>query len=303
MQSTSTILLIRPANFGFNEQAAVTNSFMNMPTQTWPVHQQALEEFENFTECLKQNGVKVIIVDDTESPHTPDSIFPNNWFSTHSDGKLFLYPMQAENRRMERREDILEQLNKQFKITETCDLSYFESENKFLEGTGSMVLDRNNKLVYACLSPRTNLDVLHEFCSKAGYTPITFTALGQNGKAIYHTNVMMCLGDTFAIICLESIKDNEERKKVATSLESSGKEIITINYTQLNQFAGNMLQLKNHYENLLVMSEQAFNALEKYQAFLLEKHCKLVHCPLDTIESVGGGSARCMIAEIFLEPR
>ncbi len=295
--------MIRPVRFGFNEQTALSNSFQDEQQRNNPVQDAALKEFDHMAEVLKANGVDVIIVEDTPEPHTPDSIFPNNWISTHSDGSIYLYPMAAENRRHERRTDIVQLLRQNFEVTELTDLSFFESEGKFLEGTGSMVLDRVNKLAYACLSPRTNNAVLDEFSGRSGYKTIGFHAFADK-TPIYHTNVMMCLGKSFTVICLESVPDEDEKALLSTNLKNSGKKIIEISSDQMHHFAGNMLQLKNNRgENLLVLSEQAYNSLNNQQISQLGSYCKLIQVPLNTIETSGGGSARCMIAEIHLPRR
>jgi hypothetical protein len=300
MQSTSSILMIRPVNFGFNEQTAGSNAFQ-VKAEGEHIHRQALQEFDNMVSKLLSEGIDVTVIEDTPSPATPDSIFPNNWISFHGDGTVYLYPMQAENRRAERRQEILENLGKGFNIEDIRDLSYFEKNGKFLEGTGSMVLDRDNMIAYACLSPRTNTEVLSKFCEMEGYSACCFHAADSNGIAIYHTNVMMCVGEQFAVICLESIEDQQERQQAISSLENSGKEIVDISFEQIAQFAGNMLNLKSKSgESLLVMSERAFNSLNAEQVQRLEKYSRLVYSPIETIENNGGGSARCMIAEIHL---
>lgn len=295
---TSHLLMIRPVKFGFNEQTAGSNAFQKNGEQT-EVQKKALQEFNAFVEILKKNGVDVTVIDDTLEPHTPDSIFPNNWISFHEDGSIFLYPMQAENRRLERK--VFNTIKEAFEEVSVHDLSHFEQQNQFLEGTGSMVLDRENKLAYACISPRTDEEVLNEFCNLSGYKVIPFHAVDQFGKAIYHTNVLMTIGDNFAVICLDSIADHTEKKAIKEVLQQSGKEIVAISFEQMNAFAGNMLQIKNQFaESLLVMSETAFLSLKEAQIKTLEKHSKLIYAPLNTIEINGGGSARCMIAEVFL---
>jgi hypothetical protein len=302
MQSTSNILMIRPVAFGFNAQTADSNAFQTEDENQHLVQQKALEQFDCFVNILKANGVNVTVVNDTPEPHTPDSIFPNNWVSFHNTGDIFLYPMQAENRRLERREDIIRKLEEIFKANHVIDLSRFEVKNQFLEGTGSMVLDRVNKITYACLSPRTNPEALNAFCDYTGYKAVTFNAADQNNKAIYHTNVLMAIGSKFAIICLESIADEQEKQAVITSLKQSKKEIIEISFEQMNQFAGNMLEVLNTAgKTLIVMSQTAFDSLTDHQKDKLEKCGKLVYADISTIETNGGGSARCMIAEIHLE--
>ncbi len=300
-QSTSHILMIRPVNFGFNEETAASNAFQNRNAVKDGVNEKAQEEFDRMVNTLCSNGVDVTVIDDTHEPYTPDSIFPNNWVSFHADGGIFLYPMQAENRRLERREDIIAKLEDSFAVKHIIDLSRFEVEDKFLEGTGSMVLDRVNKIAYACLSPRTNREVLDLFCEQAGYTAICFDAADEKGKAIYHTNVLMCVGSAFAVICLDCIPNPHEKIVVKESLLSTQKEIIDISFEQMNQFAGNMLEVKNAGgENLIVMSLNAFNALSTGQKIDLGKYGKLIYSDINTIETNGGGSARCMMAEVHL---
>ncbi|MDB5091185.1 MAG: amidinotransferase [Mucilaginibacter sp.] len=300
-QSTSHILMIRPVNFGFNEETAGSNAFQNRNANKDGVNEKAQQEFDRMVNTLCSNGVDVTVIDDTHEPYTPDSIFPNNWVSFHDNGEIFLYPMQAENRRLERREDIIAKLEDNFAVKHIIDLSRFEVEDKFLEGTGSMVLDRVNKIAYACLSPRTNREVLDLFCEQAGYTAISFDAIDEKGKAIYHTNVLMCVGSSFAVICLDSIPNPHERIVVKESLLSTQKEIVDISFDQMNQFAGNMLEVKNaEDETLIVMSKNAFTTLDDNQKTSLEKYGKLIYSDINTIETNGGGSARCMMAEVHL---
>jgi hypothetical protein len=307
MQTTSHILMIRPVRFGFNEQTAESNAFQNAEAAAQSkdtAQQRALEEFDQMVNRLRGVGVDVIVVDDTPEPHTPDSIFPNNWVSFHQDGTVCLYPMQAENRRLERSLQVIEDLEKRFFIENVIDFTNYEATGKFLEGTGSMVLDRVNKMAYACLSPRTNPDVLNDFAEKLGYRIVSFHATDSQGKKIYHTNVVMSVGDSFAVVCLECIRDEKERFHVRNTLERSGKEVIAITMKQLNHFAGNMLQVINQRgERLLVMSSQAYESLSLVQIRTLEKYARLVEFGLDTIETNGGGSARCMMAEVFLPLR
>lgn len=293
--------MIRPVAFGFNAQTAQSNAFQTEQANQQMVQQKALAEFDRFVKVLRDNGVNVTVVEDTAEPHTPDSIFPNNWISFDSSGDIYLYPMQAENRRLERREDIVRSIEEHFEANHVIDLSRYENKNQFLEGTGSMVLDRDNKIAYACLSPRTDVMVLQAFCDYAKYQPVTFYATDQRGQAIYHTNVLMAVGSKFAVICLESITDADERKTFTDSLHKSGKEIIEITFEQMNHFAGNMLEVKNDAgETLIVMSETAFNSLNTAQKLALEKYGKIVYADISTIETNGGGSARCMMAEVHL---
>jgi hypothetical protein len=300
-QATPNILMIRPVSFGFNEQTAGSNAFQNRDENNREVQEKALKEFIHFVQVLRENDVNVIVIDDTKEPHKPDSIFPNNWVSFHADGNVFLYPMQAENRRLERREDIINQLEDNFKVHRIEDLSRFELENKFLEGTGSMVLDRDNKIAYACLSPRTNEQVLALFCEQTGYKAITFQAFDHINIAIYHTNVLMGIGSKFAVVCLDSIIDKHEQDEVIASFKTTHKEVIPISFDQMNHFAGNLLEVKNLAdETLIVMSQTAFQSYNEQQKAILSKYGKLVYADINTIETIGGGSARCMMAEVHL---
>ncbi|QEC65720.1 amidinotransferase [Mucilaginibacter ginsenosidivorans] len=295
--------MIRPVNFGFNEQTAGSNAFQNRNAEQEQVQARALKEFDNIVSVLCENGVDVIVVDDTSEPHTPDSIFPNNWVSFHGDGNVFLYPMMAENRRLERREDIIMRLEDRFNVKHVVDLSRFEHEHKFLEGTGSMVLDRENKIAYACLSPRTDKEVLDVFCKESGFKPVLFHAVDENAMDIYHTNVLMCVGSGFVVICLESIKDNGEKEQLLNSFKKTKKQVIDISFDQMNHFAGNMLEVENKLgESLVVMSKSAWNSLNYDQKAILSSFSKPVYADINTIESNGGGSARCMMAEVHLPP-
>jgi hypothetical protein len=292
--------MIRPVNFGFNAETAVNNAFQ-VAGQDDAAQDKAAKEFDAFVQVLKDNGVDVTVVNDTPEPYTPDSIFPNNWVSFHRDGTIILYPMFATNRRQERKPGVLQQLGEKFSINKKIDLTSYEPQNKYLEGTGSMVLDRDKKIAYACISPRTDKTILEDFAKQMGYRPVPFTSVDQNGKAIYHTNVMMCVADRYVVICLDSIADKKERAMVEKVISESGKQIITITLDQMNHFAGNMLQIENNKgEKLLVMSSQAYKALHMGQVEQLESFNKIIHSSLDTIESNGGGSARCMMAEVFL---
>jgi hypothetical protein len=302
MQCTSQVLMIRPVRFGYNAETAVNNYFQQ--TVDHSVQEKALEEFDALVLKLRSHKIIVNVVEDSIDPHTPDSIFPNNWISFHEDNSITLYPMFAENRRKERKETVLQFIRTHFNIAQINDLSYYENSDKFLEGTGSMVLDRENKIVYACLSPRTNEDVLDHFCQLYQYSKVVFTAADSNGNLIYHTNVMLCIGSRFAVVCLEAIPDEQEKMLVIESLESSGKEIIPISLQQLHHFAGNMLELENtDGECILVLSTQAYQSLNQQQISSLEKYATILHSSLNTIETAGGGSARCMLAEIFNTPK
>ena len=294
--------MIRPVNFSFNAETAVNNAFQSEATQG--AQQQALGEFEGFVALLRNNGVDVTVIDDTPNPYTPDSIFPNNWVSFHEGGTVCLYPMYAVNRRLERKPEVLEQIARRFRIQITLDFSGYEQKERFLEGTGSMVLDRDGKIAYACLSPRTDRQVLLDFSEKMGYTPEIFTAVDGMGRAIYHTNVMMCVADRYVVVCLEAVPDPVEKKSLADTILQTGKAIVPISLSQMNQFAGNMLQVHNgNGEKLLVMSTQAYASLQPAQISQLTEFNRILHAPLTIIETNGGGSARCMMAEIHLEKR
>lgn len=300
MQQCSRLLMIEPVQFGYNEQTAINNSFQQKITGD--IQQAALTEFKAFVALLEKNQVDVTVIKDSLLPVTPDALFPNNWLSFHEDNSIVLYPMFAANRRLERKEHILHILREKFVISTISDLSRYEQEGKFLEGTGSMVLDRINKIAYACLSARTDIEILDEFCKLKGYTPLAFHATDENHQEIYHTNVMMCVADSYAVICLDSIRNDDERNKVIASLNSTGKEIIPISTDQMNRFAGNMLQvISNTGELLLIMSEQAYYALWEDQKKKLGDLNRMIYTSLRHIETSGGGSARCMLAEVFNE--
>jgi hypothetical protein len=290
--------MIRPVSFAFNEQTAATNTFQSTDRGRQDVQQRALREFNNMAAQLREAGLNVMIVDDTEDPHTPDSIFPNNWFSTHEEGVVVLYPMQAENRRQERRPDIFETLSQYYLLFDMLDLTEYEKEDKFLEGTGSLVLDRDLRIAYAALSPRTHKDVAQAFANKLGYELLAFHAVDKNGIAIYHTNVVMCVAEQFVVVCLDCIKDVAEQHRL---IQSTSKEIIPISQSQLEKFAGNMLQAKNSSgELLLLMSKTAYDSLTAEQVTSLEKYNRILYFDIATIEQHGGGSVRCMLAENFL---
>ena len=302
MQTTSHILMIKPVSFGFNAETAVNNAFQ-VNTAESGVQQNALKEFEDFVELLRSNGVDVTVIEDTPLPHTPDSIFPNNWISFHHDGTLLLYPMYAVNRRTERKAHVLDQIQQKFQVKNKLDLTGYENQNIFLEGTGSMVLDRDNRVAYACLSPRTNEKALEEFCRLMNYRPVVFNATDGNGQPIYHTNVMLCVADQYVVICLESISDPMEQKMITENIRNSNKSLVVITLHQMQHFAGNMLQVENNKgEKLLVMSSQAYEALTIEQLQELNRYNRILHSPLTTIETNGGGSARCMMAEVHLQP-
>ena len=302
MQSTSKVLMVRPVRFGFNEQTAGNNSFQKRGYEL-SAQDMALEEFDNFVTLLRANNVEVVVVKDTPEPHTPDSIFPNNWFSTHASGELVLYPMCAPNRRLERKESVLnviKEIGERGKMRRIVDLTHWESENLFLEGTGSLIFDRKNRIVFACRSPRCDIAVLEDLCEKLDYEFLDFGAYDRDGKPIYHTNVMMCVGDKFVVACLDSIKNIDERTEFISFVEDCDKELIEISIDQMEQFAGNMLQLRSTGgEPLLIMSATAKRALTTDQLENLMSYCKIISPELESIETNGGGSARCMLAEIF----
>ena len=315
MQTTDKVLMIRPVRFSYNSQTAVNNAFQESGIPEELSQRQALKEFDAYVEMLRNEGIEVMVVEDTATPHTPDSIFPNNWLSLHSADELaegasrvaVLYPMFAENRRAERRQDIIEALTGA--VAPSCasaallDLTSYEKRNLFLEGTGSLILDRNEHLAYACQSPRTCEEVLEEWSSKMGYDYFLFHAEDMNGNPIYHTNVMMSVGEQLAVVCLDAITDIEERMSLIELLEESDKEIVEISLEQMNEFAGNMLQLHTVKEGelkyIMVMSARAKDSLDQDQIEAIEKYCKIVAPDLEFIERNGGGSARCMLAEIF----
>ena len=306
-QTTNSILMIRPVAFRMNEQTAVNNYYQKVLDGLLPatVNAKAQQEFDAFVEKLTAAGVDVTVVDDTLNPDTPDSIFPNNWISFHENGDVALYPMFAENRRQERREDILDILeDKGFVINNIVDYTSAEEDGFFLEGTGSLLLDRANAKAYCALSPRADEELFIEFCEDFDYAPVIFEAfqtVDSERKLIYHTNVMMCLGETFAVICADCIDDKKERKMVLDNLKENGKEIILITEAQMNNFAGNMLEIRGaNDKRYLVMSAAAHQSLTPKQIEQLEKHAEILSSSLDTIEACGGGSARCMMAEIFL---
>ncbi|MGB5318432.1 citrulline utilization hydrolase CtlX [Eudoraea sp.] len=305
-QITNTILMIRPVAFRMNEQTAVNNYFMeDLAMKNQAINQAAQKEFDSFVEVLRSHNIEVIVIEDNLKNDTPDSIFPNNWISFHANGTVVLYPMFAENRRKERREDILDTLeNRGFHIEQIVDYTSAEKEGIFLEGTGSILMDRFNEKVYCALSARAHEELVIEFCEDFECTPVIFSAyqtVEDKRLPIYHTNVMMCLGENYAVICLDSIDDKKEKKNVLNHLKKDGKEIITITEEQMHHFAGNMLQVADSNEQrYLVMSSAAYNSLTAEQLSTLEKYNPILHSSLDTIETCGGGSARCMMAEVFL---
>ncbi|MGH2553005.1 MAG: citrulline utilization hydrolase CtlX [Chitinophagaceae bacterium] len=306
MPLANTILMIRPAAFGFNAETAVNNYFQSLrqPFNHQAIQQSALKEFDNMVKTLRDHHIDVMVIDDTKEPAKPSAIFPNNWFSTSPDGFVYVYPLYAPSRRLEKRDDILKTVAQKFMVKDVQDWSEFETEGKFLEGTGSMVMDHENKLIYAAVSERTSLSVLEKFAASNEYQAIAFLATDKNGRPVYHTNVVMTLGEEFCILCEEAIDEEWELIAVRQLLESTDHSIISITKDQMHQFAGNMLQLQNKKEEkILVMSQTAFDSLRKEQRRMLEAYCKLLPVAVPTIEEVEGGSVRCMIAELFLEKK
>lgn len=304
MQTTDTVLMIEPIAFGYNAETAKNNYFQVEQTGS-DIQSKALAEFNTFVGKLRGKGINVITIKDTLDPHTPDSIFPNNWVSFHKDGKVVLYPMFASNRRVERRDDIIESIKDQgFEVSDIDDWSFSETQGHFLEGTGSMIFDHDNKIAYGSVSLRLDENLFREFCNKYGFTPVVFHSyqtVGTERLPIYHTNVMMCVADKFVVICLDCIDDELEREKVIETIKNSGKEIVEISENQMQQFAGNMLQVQNKDgEKFLVMSQTAYQSLTSEQVAAIEKYCEIIYSDLNTIEVNGGGSARCMLAEVFL---
>ena len=294
------ILMVRPYQFYFNQQTAANNFFQsNINIEN--ANELAIAEFDAMVEKLRAHQIKVNVVQDTKDPSTPDSIFPNNWVSTHEGGTLCLYPMFAQNRRAERKLSVIDFLESNYQIQNTLDLTDLEKEGIFLEGTGSMVLDHQNKLAYGCLSERLDKNAFYEWCDKMQFKAIAFKAVDDKAQPIYHTNVMMCMGDQFVVICLDSIPNEKEKQMLVDSFDQTNKEVITISQDQLNHFAGNMLQVFDTNEKPhLIMSEQAYNSLKTEQVKSLEKYNPLLPISIPTIEALGGGSTRCMMAEIYL---
>ncbi|MFN4253835.1 MAG: citrulline utilization hydrolase CtlX [Saprospiraceae bacterium] len=302
-QTTRHILMVRPANFGFNEETAANNAFQKRDGSLTPdeIRQAARDEFDAFVQKLRDAGVHVIVARDSAKPIKPDAIFPNNWVTFHQEGLVVTYPMFSPARRRERRRQIIEEVLAQgFRSERRVNFEFNEKLNRFLEGTGSIIFDHQHRLAYACLSPRTDAALLGELCQTIGYEPVVFHSVDEHGQDVYHTNVMMALGETFVVICLDSVRDPQERAMLEAKFAATGKEIVDISHAQMNLFAGNMLQVRNEHEPILVMSETAYKSLNANQISTLERHTKLLHSDIHTIETYGGGSARCMMAEVFL---
>jgi hypothetical protein len=298
--------MIRPASFQFNEQTAASNDYQQKTSLSkQEAIEKAQEEFDNMVEILEQNDINVWVIEDTIQPEKPDAVFPNNWISMHQNGDVYMYPMKALNRSAERRPDVIEFIEDNFEVSNVFDWSKYEKNGLALEGTGSMIFDHAHHKVYACISPRTNEKLLRKFCLEINYEPIVFHAYKRNGAEQYHTNVVMCIGEEFAVVCLDSITNKAEKNEVKSSLEENGYEIIEITMEQLEKhYAGNMLQVYNDKRlSFLVMSERAFKSLTTHQLNQIEAHTEIIAIPIYFIEEVGGGSARCMMAEIFLEEK
>ncbi|MEE8427559.1 MAG: arginine deiminase-related protein [Woeseiaceae bacterium] len=303
-QLASSVLMIRPARFESNPQTAASNRFQGK-TDASPDEQQesALVQFDDLVSDLGANGIEAIVVEDTSEPHTPDSIFPNNWVSFHADGRVVLYPMEADNRRTERRMDIVESLDTTygFQVSEVVDLSHHEQTGHFLEGTGSMVLDRVNRIAYACLSSRTQLDVLGDFAQRLEYDVVAFDAVDRDGVPIYHTNVLMNVGEKLAVICDRAIARDDQRAAVLRRLQETGHDVVSLDHDQLDAFAGNMLELRNkNGDRMLTMSQRAYDSLDKKQQRKLRDNGSIITTVIDDIENSAGGSVRCMLAEVHL---
>jgi hypothetical protein len=303
-QLASTVLMIRPARFESNPLTAASNAFQGRSNASPAAqHLAAVREFDTLVDALRASHIDVVVVADTAEPHTPDSIFPNNWVSFHGDGRVVLYPMEAINRRTERRADIIESLAGEygFQVSDVLDLSEHELAGHYLEGTGSMVLDRANRIAYACISSRTQLGPLGDFAQRMDYNVVTFDAIDRNGTPIYHTNVLMNVGEFLAVICADAIPDDDQRVAVLASLRNTGHNILLINYDQLDAFAGNMLELRNKDgERVIAMSTRAWTSLDAAQRASLQDNGIVVHVPIDDIEDSAGGSVRCMLAEVHL---
>jgi hypothetical protein len=300
-QAPSSVLMVRPSFFGFNPQTAVTNAFQMEQTESvQEVSKKAVDEFNRMVDTLMAHDIDVIVVDDPTDPPKPDAIFPNNWISFHEDGTVILYPMLAENRRLERTIPVIDILKPKFQVKQVIDLSKYEKENQFLEGTGSVVFDYPNRIAYSCRSARTNETVLHELCKNLNFRPILFNAVDETGQSIYHTNVLMCVGSRFAVVCLDAIKKDEDQEILLQSFSATHHQVIAISYEQLHLFAGNMIEvLTKSGEPVVLISEKAFLSLLPGQLNAITKYAELIPLSIHTIEQYGGGSVRCMVAGIF----
>lgn len=303
-QATSSLFMVRPAHFAFNEQTAASNTFQNATVSITDIQAKAIAEFDAAVCTLREKGIEVWVIEDTDEVIKPDAVFPNNWISTHEDGTVVLYPMLTPNRRAERRMDVVTELENNFQVAKIIDLSNYEARHQFLEGTGSIVFDHTARVAYACLSPRTHLAVLLQLCNEIGYTAISFHAVNEHNVEVYHTNVIMGIGADFAVICLASIQDEKERNSVVQSLLQSGKEIIDVSFDQIKSFAGNVLAVNGKNDlSYLAMSQSAFESFTKEQLAQIGKYCQILPIPIPTIETIGGGSVRCMLAQNFLKKK
>jgi len=300
-QAPSSIVMVRPASFGPNPQTVFTNAFQKgQPAHNAEISKQALEEFDRVVEKLRAYDIDVIVVEDSHGPQKPDAIFPNNWISFHEDGSVILYPMMAENRRLERTIPILKTIKTKFQVGQILDYSHKELSNEFLEGTGSVVFDYQNKIGYACRSARTHEGILNEVCLTLGYKPVLFDAVDENDHPIYHTNVLMCVGTHFAVICLDAIKKDDDQETLLGLMSTTNHQVVAISFAQMNMFAGNMIEITTKSDqHIVLLSEQAFSSLLPGQINAISKHAELLPLSIDTIEQYGGGSVRCMVAGVF----
>lgn len=302
-QLPSSVLMIRPASFGYNGETAPSNVFQQSPDAT-SVADMAREEFDRMVDLLESHDIDVIAVDDTPEPLKPDAVFPNNWLSTHPDGTVVRYPMMAVNRRAERRDDVLEVLRKSFTATNEIDLTDEEAQGNYLEGTGSVVFDYPNQRAYACRSPRTNGQLFTALCARLGMRGFLFDAADENNVAIYHTNVVMAIGDKFAVVCLDAIRSEDDQETLLNSFAETGHQVVSVSFAQMRAFAGNMMEVQSRAgEPFVILSEQAFHSLLPGQIHAISRHAEMIPVPVPTIERVGGGSVRCMLAGIFLPRR
>lgn len=300
-QAPSSVLMVRPAAFGFNPQTAASNAFQsNQKDSSGEIAKKALKEFDQMVDTLRAHDIDVIVIEDTSTPQKPDAVFPNNWISFHGDGTVVLYPMMAENRRLERSNPVLESIQSTFGVQRVIDLTDREKRNQFLEGTGSVVFDYWNKIAYACRSDRTDESVFQDLCKDLGYKAIVFDAVDEMGRPIYHTNVLMCVGTRFAVVCLDAIKSEEDQEALLSSFSQTQHQVVAISYEQLRSFAGNMIEvLSKSGEQTVLLSEKAFHSLLPGQINAISKHADMIPLSIHTIEQYGGGSVRCMVAGIF----
>lgn len=302
-QTPGALFMVRPAAFGYNVQTAGSNTFQQEDDDdAREILEQSRKEFDTMTDLLKSHDIDTYVIEDTREPAKPDAIFPNNWISFHPDGKVILYPMMAENRRPERRQDVIETLKKDFEITQVIDLSDEEKKGKFLEGTGSMVFDHVNKIAYGCRSPRTNEDLFRTVCKQLGYEALLFDAVDEKGQAIYHTNVLMTIGSRFALVCLDAIRGEEDQERLLEKMASTNHKVVAISDDQMRRFAGNMIEVMDGSgEACVLVSEQAFQSLLPGQLDAITRFAEMIPVNVATIEKYGGGSVRCMVAGIHLK--